>query len=139
MSQSHEKFDLKITVSENDIDILNHVNNVTYLKWVQDAAVAHWNSAATKAQKESIVWVVVRHEIDYKLQAVLGDELIVRTWVGVSAKNRFERLTDIIRAHDGKLLASARTFWYPVDKLTHRPVRAGEDIISMWSNNLLSV
>ena len=41
MDPPPEIFELPITVLASDIDQLGHVNNVTYLRWVQDAAVAH--------------------------------------------------------------------------------------------------
>ena len=54
----------------------------TYLRWVQDAAVAHWRAAAPPADQARLVWVVLRHEIDYKQAAYAGDQVIARTWVG---------------------------------------------------------
>jgi len=45
--ESHTRhFDLPITVGEGDIDSLGHVNNVVYVRWVQDVAVAHWRHEA---------------------------------------------------------------------------------------------
>src|SRR5438105_2966053 len=68
-------FELPISVQPEDIDTMGHVNNIVYLRWVQDAATAHWMAAATEEQKAEYAWVVVRHEIDYLRPAVLGDEL----------------------------------------------------------------
>ena len=44
---STERFVLPITVEASDIDELGHVNNVVYLRWVQEIATAHWQAAAT--------------------------------------------------------------------------------------------
>ena len=38
-------FEHKFVVSPSDIDQLGHVNNVVYLRYAQDAAVAHWHAA----------------------------------------------------------------------------------------------
>ncbi len=81
-----EQFELKIPVLPQDIDQFAHVNNVIYLRWVQEVSTAHWNAAASKLQREAIGWVVVRHEIDYLNSALLGDEIIARTWVGTAEK-----------------------------------------------------
>ena len=59
-----EHFDLSLSVVPGDIDELGHVNNVVYLRWVQDIAVAHWRSVASAADREKLRWIVVRHEID---------------------------------------------------------------------------
>ena len=34
-----------VTVASDDIDANRHANNIAYLRWVQDAAVAHWLAA----------------------------------------------------------------------------------------------
>ena len=49
-----ERFELSIKVQEADIDQLGHVNNVVYVRWVQDAAVAHWRALATPAQQAEV-------------------------------------------------------------------------------------
>jgi acyl-CoA thioester hydrolase len=126
-------FELAIRIQPSDIDELGHVNNVVYLRWVQDVAVAHWRSAATPAQQADVVWVVVRHEIDYKHAARPGDEIVARTWVGPAAKHTFERNTEILRAKDRRLLARARTLWCPVDAATGKPKQVGADVREAFS------
>jgi len=128
-----ERFELPIAVLSADIDQMDHVNNVVYLRWVQDVATAHWNSAATQVQQEAVAWVVVRHEIDYKYPARLGDRLIARTWVGGARKHLFERHTEIIRAEDSKLMAKARSVWCAIDARTGRPTRVGADVRERFS------
>ena len=121
-------YELPLTVRPGDIDELGHVNNVVYLRWVQDAAVAHWRALTTPAQQQGLAWVVVRHEIDYKRQAREGERLIARTWVGPASRSTFERHTEIIRAEDRKLVVRARTVWVPVDPGTGRPTSVPSDI-----------
>ncbi len=106
-----------------DIDDLGHVNNVVYLQWVQDAAAAHWMHAATAEQRASVVWVAVRHEIDYKSPAFAGEELVARTWVQEWTGVTSERHTEIVRPADGALLARARTVWCALDPGSQRPRR----------------
>lgn len=119
---------MSIPVQPSDIDGLGHVNNVVYVRWVQDVAVAHWRAAATPEQQANIAWVVVRHEIDYKHATKLADEIVARTWVGAATAHTFERHTEILRARDGRLLAKARTLWCPIDMRTGRPISVGDDI-----------
>ncbi len=128
MTGSPERFDLALRVEPADIDVLGHVNNVVYLRWVQDVAVAHWRTLATPAQQAAVIWVVVRHEIDYKSPALPGDELIARTWVGEASRRTFERHTEILRAADRRLLARARTLWFPIDAATGRPAHVDDDL-----------
>jgi acyl-CoA thioester hydrolase len=126
-------YELLVRVEPADIDRLGHVNNIVYLRWVQDAAIAHWQTLASPEHQAEIVWMALRHEIDYKAQAVEGDEIMVRTWIGTAEGLRFERFTEMLRNGDRKLLAQARTVWCPVDPKTGRPKRVGADVYRLFS------
>ena len=129
-------FELAIEVQPEDIDQLNHVNNVVYLKWVQDAAVAHWTHSASPEAQANLYWVVVRHEIDYRRPALLGDHLIARTWVGPATRSQFERNTEILRAGDRVLLARARTLWCPMGIATGRPATVSDEVRAAFSTGV---
>lgn len=126
-------FELPIQVQPSDIDQLGHVNNTVYLRWVQEAAVAHWYALTTPAQRALLAWVVTRHEIDYKRPARAGDAIIARTWVGPATARAFERHTEILRANDRRLLARARTVWCPIDPSSGRPRRVAADVRALVS------
>lgn len=133
MSQGLEPFELAFPVAPGDIDEIGHVNNVTYLRWVQDIAVAHWKAAAPAADQAKLWWVVVRHEIDYHRPAYLADGIIARTWVGSASRIRFERHTEILRASDRCVLAKARTVWCPIDAVTGRPAAVSAEVRACFS------
>ena len=116
-----------------DIDEQNHVNNTVYLRWVQDVATAHWKSVASIEAQNAIGWVVLRHEIDYKIPACLGDEIILRTWVGEASRLKFERFTEVRRKIDNQLLAQARTVWVPLDSRTGKPTRVPAEVRAQFS------
>ena len=128
-----ERFELSVMVRPEDIDDLGHVNNVVYVRWVQDAAIAHWQARATTEAQRRLYWVVARHEIDYLRPAFLDDEIIARTWVGTATRLQFDRHTELVRASDGRRLARARTVWVPVDPETLRPTEVGPEIRERWS------
>jgi acyl-CoA thioester hydrolase len=128
-----ERYEIRIDVTADDIDVMDHVNNIVYLRWVQEAATEHWMHAATPDELQRLAWVVVRHEIDYTHSARRGDSVIVRTWVGTTVKHYFERHTEIHRASDMRMLAKARTLWCPVDIATGRPTRPGDDVVRRFS------
>ncbi len=133
MSDAPPIFELAVTVKPEDIDELGHANNVTYLRWVQDAAVAHWRSAAPAEDQAKLVWVVVRHEIDYKQPALPGDEILARTWVGSATRITFERHTELVRAGDWSLLARARTLWCPLDARSGKPTAVSPEVRARFS------
>ncbi|MDH4043978.1 MAG: acyl-CoA thioesterase [Gemmatimonadota bacterium] len=131
--QGPERFSIRIAIQPDDIDQLGHVNNVVYLRWVQDAAVAHWRATASAADQEALAWVVTRHEIDYTRPATEGDEIIATTWVGTASRLAFDRHTELHRARDGKLLAQARTVWCPIDRATGKPTKVSSAVRATFS------
>ena len=132
-SHALEPFVLSISVSPDDIDQLGHVSNIVYVKWIQEAAIAHWRAAAPQAEQERLLWGVLRHEINYKQAAYLGDELALKTWVGLASRIKFERHTELIRASDKCVLATALTIWCPVDSKSGKPAKVGEELRTLFS------
>src|SRR6266566_2717786 len=130
---SSAPFEMIVPVLPGDIDEQNHVNNTVYLRWVQDVATAHWRAVASSDAQENIAWVVLRHEIDYQAPAILGDEVVLRTWVGKATRLTFERFTEIRRKRDRQLLSEARTLWCPIDMQSGRPVRVPPEVRERFS------
>jgi acyl-CoA thioester hydrolase len=130
---SSARFEMTVSVLPRDIDEQNHVNNAVYLRWIQEVATAHWKAIASSEAQESIGWVVLRHEIDYKTAACLGDHVMLRTWVGKATRLTFERFTEIRRSSDGQLLSAARTLWCPINAQTGWPVRVSAEVREQFS------
>ncbi|MDQ3087935.1 MAG: acyl-CoA thioesterase [Acidobacteriota bacterium] len=120
------KFSHSFRVSAEDIDVQGHVNNVAFVRWIQDVAVAHWFSAATEEIRKKLTWIVVRHEIDYKKQAFENDNVTVETWVGEPTHVSWERFTEITRGED--LLVRARSVWCLIDCQTSKPTRITSEL-----------
>lgn len=118
---------LSIRVEPQHIDDMQHVNNVVYLQWVQDAALAHWNTAPAEVRNK-YNWVALRHEIDYKAPGFLGDELVAKTWVFNFEGVKSIRMVQIIRTKDNRLLAEARSTWCLLNATSGRPSKIGDDI-----------
>jgi acyl-CoA thioester hydrolase len=115
-----DRFTIRVEVQPEDIDMQGHVNNVVYLRWVQEVAMAHWSSIAPVDEQEKLIWVVRRHEIDYKKPALQGDSILVRTWIGSVARLEFNRHTEIVHASNLRVLALARTVWCPINRKSGR-------------------
>src|SRR5688500_17866482 len=126
-------FELPVRVDPADIDALGHVNNIVYLRWVQDVPKAHWYAAAPADAPARLLGMVARHEIDYLAPAGPGDEIVLRTWIGSAAGLRFDRHTEVLRAADRKVLAKAKTVWVPIDPATGRPKRVSDRVRQMFS------
>lgn len=120
------KFSHDFLVQNIDIDQQGHVNNVAYVKWIQDIAVAHWRHFAGEEQQAKFNWFVLRHEIDYKKQAFAGEEITAITWVGEPTRISWERFTEIKRGED--LLVKARSVWCLIDRKTLKPTRISSEL-----------
>ncbi|HQR08649.1 MAG TPA: thioesterase family protein [Gemmatales bacterium] len=127
-----QPYEIPVTAVAADIDALGHVNNTVYLRWVQDAAIAHWSKLATSDMQKEIVWMVLRHEIDYKWAAKEGDNLILKTWIGTAEGLRFDRHTEILNI-DRKILVQAKTVWCPIDPQSGRPKKVSADVRKLFS------
>lgn len=121
-------FELRIAVQPDDIDDMQHVNNVVYLRWVQEVALAHWQASATSEMQATLAWVATRHELDYVRAALPGDVVVARTWIGTVDSRRFERFTEIVRESDEAILLRARTLWLLVMRATGRVTRISPEL-----------
>ncbi len=132
MPISDKVFEYIIKVQPEHIDELDHVNNVVYVQFMQDVADKHWKHFVPKELNDGIIWVVRRHEIDYLNQAVLGDELLVRTWTGENGTASWDRHYEIIRQSDQKKIITAKSIWVLLDKTTGRPKRIDEAVLNIF-------
>jgi acyl-CoA thioester hydrolase len=114
-------FSIQIIAQLADIDEMNHVNNVVYVRWVQEVAAGHWLSMASADLHEKYSWMLLRHEIDYLGQSFLGDTLTGTTWVGEAKGATFERFVDLSK--EGKVITKSRTVWALLDAKTLKPRR----------------
>jgi len=120
-----------VTVGDADLDELGHANNIGYLRWLQDAAVAHSRVVGLGYERYvqlGGVFVVRRHEIDYLRPALRGDELEVRTFVSSVMAAKSERRYEIVRVRDEVVLARAVTIWGFVDVASGRPTRIPDEV-----------
>jgi acyl-CoA thioester hydrolase len=126
-------FEYPITILQSDIDEQGHVNNIIYLKWVQEAAIAHWTSVANTQMLENNIWVVSRHEIDYLKSAYSDSKLKTKTWVTEPQGAKSERYINIVDAETETIYAKIKTTWYLLDSKTKRPKRIDAEIVNVFS------
>ncbi len=120
-------FCYRVEVSPEDVDQMGHANNLAYLRWALDAAVAHSSQVGWPTQRYRRLgagFLVRQHRIEYLRPALPGQNLQVRTWVSSFRGARSVRCYAIL--NDGpqhQLLARGETLWVFVDFATGRPRR----------------
>ncbi len=123
-----------IHIPESAIDENGHVNNVTYVQWMQDIAVEHYASiGGIEAQGADSTWVVREHKIEYFLPAFLNEEIEIKTWVENIRRVRSLRKYEFTRTSDGKTLVKGETDWVFVDVKTGSPRAVPEAVIKVFN------
>jgi acyl-CoA thioester hydrolase len=129
MSQA---FEMRFVARPDDIDIMGHVNNAVWVRWMEAIATAHWQALAPQDAQDRYAWVVTRHEIDYRGNVAEGEAVIARTWVGGPPRGaRFDRVIEF-SGEDGKPRVSARTTWAMVDLETRRLMRVPAELSAIF-------
>lgn len=116
-----------IPIDPADIDFMGHVNNASYLRWVQDAVVDHWRSLAPPEAIAQHLWVALKHEITYRRPTYLGDDVIATVVLEKVQGARAFYETIIRRGED--VLAEVRSSWCCIDAQTLRPARLAKEVI----------
>jgi acyl-CoA thioester hydrolase len=126
-----EPFEYLHTVSPDEIDEQGRANNVVYVAWMQDAALAHSSALGWTPERYlqlGMGWVARSHWIEYLQPATEGDEIVVETRVSDMKKVTSKRVYRIFRRHDRELLAKAETHWAFVNYATGKPTRIPDEI-----------
>jgi acyl-CoA thioester hydrolase len=123
-----------ITIPQTAIDENGHVNNVTYVQWMQEIAVEHYSSiGGVEAQGPDATWVVREHKIEYLILAFAGEEIEIRTWVENIRRVRSLRKYEFVRKADGKTLVRGETDWVFVDATTGSPRAVPDRVVKVFS------
>jgi len=119
---------LSFTAGPDHIDELGHVNNAVWVNWIQDIATAHWSAVASAEHQAAYVWVVTRHEIDYRGNISAGESVTAETFIPEPPTGaRFDRRVDFRNAV-GKVIVSAKTTWAIIDRVSGRILRVPKDV-----------
>lgn len=121
----------RFSVPGDAIDELGHVNNLKYLGWMQDVAIAHSATQGWPLERYVEIgqgWVVQSHFIKYARPAFLGEALTLFTWVAGFSPRSSPRKYLFWRAADRQVVAEAETMWVFVDLKSGHPKHLPEDV-----------
>ncbi|MDR2551082.1 MAG: acyl-CoA thioesterase [Desulfobulbus sp.] len=116
---------VELVVPATAIDLNGHVNNVQYVQWMQDAAMAHSAELGWPQERYAAIgrtWIIRSHAIEYQHSAYLGETIAILTWVAGFRKFRSLRKYKFIRPNDEVVLATAETLFIFCDLPTGKPV-----------------
>ena len=119
---------MTFTAAPQHIDELGHVNNTVWVDWIQQIATAHWSAVAAPEHQDAYIWVVTRHEIDYRGNVGLGETVTAETFIPAAPTGaRFDRRVDF-RSAAGKVIVSANTTWAMLERASGRLVRVRDEV-----------
>jgi acyl-CoA thioester hydrolase len=119
------------TVGAESIDLNGHVNNQEYVRWMQDAAIAHSDAQGWTLPRYAAagrMWVIRSHYIEYVRPAFKGDGLVVATWPAEFDQRSARRKYRFVRQKDGKIVVDALSVWVYCDARTGRPAVITNDL-----------
>tara|TARA_B100001057_G_scaffold400661_1_gene411927 strand:+ start:408 stop:812 length:405 start_codon:yes stop_codon:yes gene_type:complete len=122
------RYSLSFTALPEHIDANGHVNNTVWVRWMEELSVAHWAADAAPEHRDAYVWVVTRHEIDYRGNVTEGARVTGETVITEGPRGaRFDRHYEF-RDEQGKALVQAKSTWAMVDKCSGRLMRVPADL-----------
>ncbi len=134
-------FTVPLTVTDEAIDELGHVNNAVYVRWMERCAWQHSQALGlglAEYQELDRAMAVLRHEIDYLASAYLGDELLMATWIVQSDQRlRMDRHFQLVRVKDASVLLRAKTTFVCIELSTGRPKRMPASFIQGYGQALV--
>ena len=117
-----------IAIDPADIDQMGHVNNATYLKWVQEAVVDYWRSVAPPDAVARHLWVALKHEITYLRPTFLHD-VVVAEVIAEKVEGARAMFTTVVRRGE-EVLSEIKSSWCCLDAVTHRPARLAREVVA---------
>lgn len=129
-------FTKQIIVKSDVIDHFNHVNNLEYIKWTLGISKEHWTRITPEAVRNQFGWMILRHEVHYKGQAKLKDQLCITTWIKDFSTARSTRQTTITDIKTDRLIFESEATWCFVSLKTQKPARLSTEILNPYFENL---
>ncbi len=112
-------------VRSYECDYYNHVNNATYLNYLEFGRIEAMEKKKLplrKLKEEGYMSIVKRIEIDYKYPATVGDNLVIRSYISQYRKTSGIFRQEILLEENQRICAEADVLWVYVN-LQGQPVR----------------
>lgn len=120
-------------VEWRDLDAAGHVNNAVYVDYIQEGwrrmmAAQGWPLERLRA--EGITLRARRQQLEYKVPALLDEELEIETWLSEGAADSVLCHAAIRRAEDGRLVLRGRTRYVALEAEGQGPAVLPADLFA---------
>ncbi|MCX7959389.1 MAG: nitroreductase family protein [Deltaproteobacteria bacterium] len=122
-------FETEIDIRFNDIDLIGHVNNATFLTYFEEA---RWKFFAGIFGKENITklnFIIASINIDYENPIFPLDEPVVRMWVSDIGRTSFRFNYKIVSKDNSKVFAGGSSVQVFYDYAENKPIKVPQEFI----------
>ncbi len=122
----------KFRVRYVECDAYGHVNNASYLRYMQEAAFGASAAVGYDVKRYDELgqyWLVRETEIEYFKPLVYGDEFELKTWVADFRRVRSRRSYEFHKPGSDELIARGMTDWVYLDRVTQRPTAVPPEMV----------
>lgn len=132
-------FTQTVSVLADDIDMMQHTNNVVYLRWLEQIAwqhSRHLGLSESDYQRLGYGMVAKQHILDYVQPSFLHDELVLGTWIIANDRLSIRRAYQFVRVSDGATIFRGRTLWVCVDIASGKVRRMPAEFLTAYTSFL---
>ena len=133
-----QKFIQHLIVEREHLDELEHVNNVLFLRWSQEIAKSHWEFLIGSLAEKTGVWMVRKHEVEYRLEAKENDAIRLETHVNSVRGPLSNRVVEFYNNKTQNLVVKCQTQWCYIDPINKKTIRIPENIKQLFLGNKIA-
>ncbi|GAB5498864.1 MAG: thioesterase family protein [Pseudohongiellaceae bacterium] len=131
-----DPFTQTLVVSAGDIDGLGHTNNGCYVVWCEACAWEHSRALGLTVadyQRLDRGVAIQRAEYNYTQPSLIGDQLIIGTWLtGCDNRLRLERRFQIRRQDNGETVLRGHWLLIGINMTSGKPARFPPEFIASY-------
>lgn len=134
-------FQASIKVRSYECDIYGHVNNATFLNYLEYGRVELLDKlgySLESLKKEGFLLPIIKIEIEYKQQLLMGDHLTITVAWESRGRSSATFRQQIIKKSSNALVASAIVTWVATD-LTGTPIQIPQGFIDHYESSFQPV
>ena len=138
--QAEEVGNIELMVEWRDIDPNQHVNNAAYFSYIENGTLQmcseHYDWPPTRMAADGFAIIARRYRLEYREPAVMGDTLLLKTWISDIKRATAVRHYEVSRLRDGAICARGRCLWVWVNINTHKPIRIPPHFLDSFEKNM---
>ena len=137
MAMGFKKFESEITVRPDDIDMNNHVHTSRYFDYYlfarYDQMERCYGLPMEKFLENGWTWYVKTCQIEFKRPLLMGERVIVRTWLESFEKSEARVRFQIIKKQTDKVAAEGMVLNTMINIANGRPQMIPEWVIAQYT------